>query len=186
MSEQFLTGKLLVAMPAVADPRFQKSVIFVTSHDADGAMGIVINQILPNMTLGDLFEQTGVKTDDSKKNIPVMMGGPVEISRGFLVHTPDYSSAETIIVNDHFRVSATIEALQSFAEHDVPKDVVFALGYAGWGPNQLEEEVLENAWLIVDADYELIFNTRADDKWERAMSRHGIDPARLSGDAGHA
>ena len=182
-----LTGKLLLAMPSMGDPRFHKAVIFMCSDNEEGAMGIVLNQQLPGMILGDLFQEIGceIKTP-GHADLPVLMGGPVESSRGFLLHTMDYDSAETIRVNDKYGVSGTLEALRSFAEGRGPQDMVFALGYAGWGAGQLEQEMLDNAWLVVEADHELIFNTGILDRWDRAMSRHGIDPARLSGSAGHA
>ncbi len=182
-----LKGKLLLAMPGMDDPRFHKAVIFICSDNEEGSMGIVLNHQLAGMVLGDLFTEVGLDTPPQERSDePVMMGGPVETSRGFLLHTMDYDSAETIKVNDKFGVSGTLEALKSYAEGQSPRNVLFALGYAGWGPGQLSQEILDNAWLVVDADYELIFNTDITDRWTRAMSRHGIDPARLSGNAGHA
>ncbi len=182
-----LKGKLLLAMPGMGDPRFHKTVIFMCSDNAEGSMGIILNQQLPGMVLGDLFTEIGIDVPaDADSKQPVMMGGPVETSRGFLLHTMDYDSAETIRVNEKFGVSGTIEALKSYATGQSPRSVLFALGYAGWGPGQLSQEILDNAWLVVDADYELIFNTNITDRWDRAMTRHGIDPARLSGSAGHA
>lgn len=182
-----LRGKLLLAMPNMGDPRFHKAVIFMCSDDENGSMGIVVNHIMPNMLLGDLFEELKYEPKDkADEHIPVLMGGPVETSRGFLLHTMDYDSPETIRVNEKFGVSSTIEALKSFGDGVGPKNVLFALGYAGWGKGQLEQEIRDNAWLVIDADYELIFNTDIFDKWNRAMTRHGIDPNRLSGYAGHA
>lgn len=182
-----LKGKLLLAMPNMSDPRFHKAVIFICSDDIQGAMGITINQPMANMNLGDLFDELKCKTVfESRAAVPVLAGGPVETTRGFLLHTRDYDSPETIRIDEKFAITATIESLQAFAEGKGPKDVIFALGYAGWGKGQLEQEILDNAWLVIDADYELIFNTEATDKWDRAMSRQGIDPLRLSGFAGHA
>lgn len=182
-----LKGKLLLAMPNMGDPRFHKAVIFMCSDNEEGSMGIVLNQQLPGMVLGDLFEEIGCKIETPHHaGLPVLMGGPVETSRGFLLHTMDYKSGETIRVNEKFGVTGTLESLKSFAEGHGPKNMIFALGYAGWDEGQLQQELLDNAWLVVDADYELIFNTDILDRWDRAMSRHGIDPARLSGSAGHA
>lgn len=186
-NETSLKGKLLVAMPNMGDPRFHKTVIFICSHDENGAMGIVTNQVFPNMLLGELFEQIECNVlAPEKRELPVLSGGPVETSRGFLLHTTDYDSPETITVNEKFGVSGTIEALKSYGEGHGPRDMIFALGYAGWGKEQLDQEILDNSWLVVDADYELIFNTGIFDRWDRALSRHGIDPVRLSGSAGHA
>lgn len=182
-----LKGKLLLAMPNMGDPRFYKAVILMCTHDANGSMGINLNQLMPNMMLGDLFDELKFDVQfEYSSHVPVLMGGPVETSRGFLLHTLDYDSPETIHVNEKFGVSGTIEALKSYAEGKGPKDVIFALGYAGWGKGQLEQEILDNSWLVVDADHELLFNTDISERWDRAMLRHGIDPARLSGSAGHA
>ncbi len=182
-----LQGKLLLAMPGMGDPRFYKATVFICTHDENGAMGLIINQVMPNISLGDFFEQLSceIKMPEAA-GTPVLNGGPVDTERGFLLHTRDYSSPETIIVNEKFGVSATIEALESFARGNGPKDMIFALGYAGWDSGQLEQELLDNAWLIVDANYELVFNTDVQERWDRAMFLHGIDPSRLSTSAGHA
>lgn len=182
-----LKGKLLISMPSLDDPRFYHAVIFVCAHDETGAMGLIINHPLPGMTLGDLFKELKFEAKDQTiKNSPVLSGGPVETSRGFVLHTVDFAQPGTIPVDEKFSISSTIEALQAVAEGKGPKEMVFAVGYAGWGAGQLDEELHENAWIILDASYELVFNTEISEKWERAMARNGIDPNRLSIESGTA
>lgn len=182
-----LKGRLLLSMPTLNDPRFYHAVIFICAHDETGAMGIIINHPLPGMTMGDLFGE--LKFNAAQEDIaalPVLSGGPVETSRGFLLHTADFSLPGTIPVNEQFAVSSTTDALEAVAKGKGPKEMLFAVGYSGWGAGQLDEELHENAWIVLDANYELVFNTEIADKWDRAMSRNGIDPTRLSTDAGNA
>ena len=182
-----LKGKLLLAMPMIGDPRFHKSAIYMISHDQNGAMGLMLSQFVPDMVLGELFEQIETTpVDPLAAQMPILQGGPVETTRGFLLHTADYKAAETTVIDEKFSVSGTLDALQDYAEGKGPKDMIFILGYSGWGPGQLERELKENAWLVVDPTHELIFNTDAADRWSRAMFRYGIDPVRLSDVAGHA
>ena len=182
-----LKGKLLLAMPGLGDPRFYKSVIFICSHDDEGAMGLIINQVFPHMKLGELYEQLGsTRSDLAHAEQTVRIGGPVDTSRGFLLHTSDYRSPETIAVDDRFGVSGTLDALKSYAEGEGPNEMIFMLGYSGWDAGQLDREILDNSWLVIDAAHELIFNTETSECWDRAMLRAGVDPARLSGNAGHA
>lgn len=182
-----LKGKLLLSMPTLNDPRFYHAVIFICAHDETGAMGIIINHPLPGMKMGDLFNE--LKFDVSDQRIGdtiVLSGGPVETSRGFLLHTSDFTLPGTIPVDDKFAISSTTDALQAVAEGKGPKEMLFAIGYAGWGAGQLDDELHENSWMVLDANYELVFNTEIADKWDRAMARNGIDPSRLSTDAGNA
>lgn len=189
MSEiiQNLTGKLLLAMPGMADPRFNKATIFICSHDKQGAMGLVVNYPLPQLALGQMFEQLHLQTDATAPiSLPVLSGGPVEPSRGFMLHTSDFMQPDTISVLGKFGVSGTIDALKAVAAGVGPKEMLFMLGYSGWGAQQLEQELQDNSWMIVDADHELLFNTSAEDKWDRAMGRIGINPVMLSTVAGRA
>jgi putative transcriptional regulator len=182
-----LTGKLLLAMPAMGDPRFFKAVIFVTSHDANGAMGLVINHSIMDMTLGNLLKQMKIEpAAGAPLDLPVLCGGPVESGRGFLLHTTEFTLPETVIVGDRYGLSGTIDALKIIADGKGPRDLVFVLGYAGWGAGQLEQEIQDNAWLIAEADPNLIFGTSLDDKWDRAYARLGVDPRRLASESGHA
>ena len=182
-----LKGKLLLSMPALGDPRFYHAVIFICAHDETGAMGIIINHPLPGMKMGDLFSELKFNVANNRiATLPVLSGGPVETARGFLLHTADFSLPGTIPVDEKFSVSSTTDALEAVAKGEGPKEMLFAVGYAGWGAGQLDDELHENAWMVLDASYELVFNTEIADKWDRAMARNGIDPARLSSDIGNA
>lgn len=182
-----LTGKLLVSMPHMADPRFSNSVILICTHDHAGAMGLVLNHALPHLNFGDLLKQFDITPKSfAMQNYPVLSGGPVDSARGFLIHTADFSVKDTIIIDHKFGISGTLEALQDVANGKGPKDILFLLGYAGWGPQQLEDEIAQNSWLICPADYDLIFGTGTNVKWERALWRMGINPSMLSAEAGRA
>lgn len=185
-----MNGKLLLAMPSMSDPRFHKSVIFVCAHDENGAMGLVVNQKMQGVAFSKLLEQLGLLSDiDVSKgdiNIPVMSGGPVEAQRGFVLHGSDFNREETISVNEDFAVTGTVEALKDIAQGNGPDELLFVLGYAGWSPGQLDDEIQQNAWLMLDADQQIIFGTGPDDKWDAAIKRLGIDPSMLSGEAGRA
>lgn len=186
----YLSGKLLLAMPGMTDPRFARAVIFLCAHDANGAMGIVINQTMPDVKFGELLSQ--IKTSsplELPKNIPavpVMRGGPVEMARGFLLHGGDYKKPDTIKVDEQFGVTGTVDALKDIAAGKGPEKMVFALGYAGWSAGQLDKELQENAWLSIDADAEIVFKTPPKDKWDRAFKKLGVDPGMLSAAAGRA
>lgn len=186
MGGKFLTGKLLIAMPQMGDARFKKSVIFLCAHDANGAMGIAINQEMLHMPLSMLLAQLSLKAGDDFDDFPVLQGGPVETARGLLLHTSDVLKSDSIRIDAHYAVTGTIEALKDIVDGGGPADKLFALGYAGWGAGQLEAELAENAWLIVDADPELVFHVPADEKWDRAYAKLGVDPGLLNGAIGHA
>jgi putative transcriptional regulator len=182
-----LTGKLLLAMPTMTDPRFYKSVIFMCTHDESGAMGLIINQSPLNMAMSQLLNQLNIQHAPSALlSLPVLTGGPVEPGQGFMLHTSDFEQPETIKVNEKFGVSGTIEALRATAEGKGPKELIFTLGYSGWSAGQLEEEIQENAWMIAEATHELLFNTPIESKWDRAMARIGVNPVMLSTVAGSA
>ncbi|HEY8964079.1 MAG TPA: YqgE/AlgH family protein [Alphaproteobacteria bacterium] len=183
---QFLVGKLLLAMPQMGDPRFKKSVIFICAHDAKGAMGIAINQELDHMPLSLLLAQLSLQTGEDFDDFPVLQGGPVETARGLLLHTADVLKSDSIRIGDSYAVTGTIEALKEIVAGAGPADKLFALGYAGWGGGQLEAELADNAWLIVDADPDLVFRVPADEKWDRAYAKLGVNPGLLNFAAGHA
>jgi len=183
----YLTGRLLLAMPAMGDPRFHKAVIFMCAHDANGAMGLVINHTLPGVDLSQLLEQLNLKPEEHKApEAPVMSGGPVETARGFVLHSNDFKQADTIRIDDNFSVTGTIDALKAIASGDGPDRMLFILGYAGWSPGQLDREIKQNAWLVADPDPELIFISSPDEKWNMAIRKLGFDPGMLSGEAGRA
>lgn len=182
----YLTGKLLVAMPQMGDPRFHKAVIFMCAHDANGAMGLVINHILPGLELSELLTQLHIEDVQPDEDIPVMSGGPVETARGFILHEGDFSQVESLKIESDIYVTGTIDALKAVAQGQGPEKMLFILGYAGWTAGQLDQEIQQNAWLVIDADPDVIFNGDADDRWDRAIRKIGVDPSMLSGEAGRA
>ncbi len=188
IDDNYLTGKLLIAMPSMSDPRFHRAVIFVCAHDEEGAMGLVINHELPGVEFSDLVSQLKFESDITfdTLNLPVMYGGPVESARGFLLHSTDFERADTMQVAQKYNITGTVDALQDIALGKRPKDLLFILGYAGWDAGQLDEEIRQAAWLVVDADPDLIFGGDVDEKWLRAVTKLGVDPAMLSSTAGRA
>ena len=182
----YLPGQLLIAMPSMTDPRFEKSVIYMCAHNADGAMGLVINRAIDSLTFPELLEQLEIDSGSGGDQIRVLFGGPVEQARGFVLHSPDYIQDASLVVDDNVVLTATIDILRAIANGTGPNNCLLALGYAGWGAGQLDSEIKSNGWLSVDADEELVFGCNLDEKWERAMTKIGIDPRMLSDAAGHA
>ena len=166
-------GQVLLAMPAMTDPRFERSVIYICAHNEGGAMGIVINKTLNSIDFRDLLKELDIPTDPTTRNITVHFGGPVENQRGFVLHSLDYEHAELLVVEGLVGLSATLDILRDLAQGSGPKHSILALGYAGWGPGQLEAEFQENAWLSVPANETLLFDVPNDDKWERAFNSIG-------------
>lgn len=185
-SAGYLTGQLLIAMPNMRDPRFARSVIYVCAHNADGAMGLVVNRLVGSVTFPDLLEQLGIEGGTTCEEIRVHFGGPVESGRGFVLHSGDYSHDSTLQVDKETALTATVDILSDIAQGRGPQRSLLALGYAGWGPGQLDSEFQANGWLSVAADEALIFDDDLDSKWERAIGKLGIDVSSLSGEAGHA
>lgn len=181
-----LTGQLLIAMPAMPDPRFARSVIFLCMHDERGAMGIIVNQVVDGLEFEKLLEQVGIKDTPPKRRIAIHVGGPVETGRGFVLHSNDYALDSTLDVDGGIRLTQSIEVLKEISRGGGPRRCLLALGYAGWGPGQLEREIKQNGWLNVAADEELIFGGASGDKWRRALAKMGIDPTTLSSTAGRA
>ena len=182
----YLTGQLLVAMPTMADPRFERSVIYLCAHSSEGAMGLVVNKLAGSLTFPDLLEQLGIDGPDAREDIRVHFGGPVETGRGFVLHSAEYLQDSSLQVNDAFALTATVDILRDLAYGSGPRQALLALGYAGWGPGQLDQEIQKNGWLHVEADELLVFDGGLEDKWDRAIRKLGFDAAMLSGDAGHA
>jgi len=183
---QWLTGQLLVAMPGMGDPRFTHAVIYICSHGPNGAMGLVVNRLFGEADFNALLEQLNIKSSDSTPDIPVHFGGPVEVGRGFILHSGEYLREGTTRIDDNVGVTATVEALQEIADGKGPDRVMMALGYTGWGAGQLEDELKSNGWLTVSPDDAILFDANLETKWERAMAKIGIHPAMLSDTAGHA
>jgi len=186
----YLTGKLLLAMPGMGDLRFHKAVIFICAHDVNGAMGLVVNHTLPGLEFNQLLGQLGIPSNIevnlSDLSVPIMSGGPVEAARGFLLHSGDFSQDDTIRIDELYSVTGTVDALKEVASGKGPEKMLFILGYAGWSPGQLDEEIQNNSWLVVDPDPSLIFDADPEEKWTRAVQKLGIDPGMLSGTAGRA
>jgi putative transcriptional regulator len=182
----YLTGQLLVAMPQMRDPRFARSVIYMCAHNADGAMGLVVNRRVGSITFDDLLQQLGLGPNRRNDDIRIHFGGPVEQGRGFVLHSSDYQQSGTMRVDEGVALTATLDILKEIAAGGGPRRSLLALGYSGWGPGQLDAEIQANGWLQVPADEELVFDENVDNKWERAIGKIGIDFSMLSGDAGHA
>ncbi len=190
----FLDGQFLVAMPGMTDERFARAVIYVCAHSSEGAMGIVLNRPASNVNMPDLLVQLEIIPELERISLPqkvgqmqVLMGGPVETSRGFVLHSPDFHIAQsTLPIDDSVCLTATVDILRAIARGNGPENAVLALGYAGWGAGQLELEMQSNGWLNCPADAELIFKTSVDTRYEMALRRIGIEPAMLSMQAGHA
>jgi len=183
--EHSLLGQLLVAMPGMQDPRFEKTVIYVCAHSMEGAMGLVVNKACEEITFPDLLEQLGIEEYGASNRIDLHFGGPVESSRGFVLHSPDYLRDASLVVDDEVALTATIDILKAMASGVGPRRSLLAIGYAGWGPGQLDTEILNNGWLHVDADNDLVFGNDLGVKWEQAMQKIGIDHRMLSDEAGH-
>ncbi|WP_038145085.1 YqgE/AlgH family protein [Thioclava atlantica] len=184
-----LTGKFLIAMPGMGDPRFEHSVIAVCAHSPEGAMGLIVNKPLPKPDFSELLESLGIEPEgsDSSTHRPILFGGPVETGRGFVLHSPDWRSAEgQMEVSERLRMTGTRDILEDIAMGRGPDRALMALGYAGWGPGQLEEEILDNGWLTADGDADLALDDDHATKWMRALEGMGIDPRTLSAAAGRA
>ena len=191
---RFLDGHLLVAMPSIGDPRFDRSVIYLCAHSAEGAMGIVVNKPAEGITFPELLERLNIVPEGQRISLPpsiarmhVQFGGPVETGRGFVLHTTDYFAADsTLPIDEKIGLTATLDVLRAIARGRGPRRALMALGYAGWGPGQLETEIQRNGWLHCAADDAIVFDGNLDGKYERAMRKIGIDLTKLSGQAGHA
>jgi putative transcriptional regulator len=182
----FLTGKILVAMPHLSDPRFDHTVIYVCGHDSQGAMGLIVNKLLPSVSFLELISQMGIDTLEEGREVPVHYGGPVEVGRGFVLHSTDYLSDSTVIIENGYAMTATLDILRAIANEQGPSRAILALGYVGWGAGQLEQEIHQNGWLMIDADMDLIFSQELELKWREALASIGVDPSILSIDVGHA
>lgn len=186
-SEIDLTGKLLIAMPGMADPRFETSVVYICAHSPEGAMGLIVNKPVAEIDFDDLLEQLEIDRGKGKHGLGVHFGGPVEHGRGFILHSADYQSeGSTLRVNPDFAMTATRDILVDIANGDGPDQRILMLGYAGWGPGQIEDEIGQNGWLSCDADPSVVFAGADGGKWEAALRSMGVEPIMLSGDAGHA
>ena len=190
----YLDGQCLIAMPGMRDERFRRTVVYLCAHSDEGAMGLVINRSAPDLQLPELLIQLGIvdSADAIRLRAPelavqVLKGGPVETGRGFVLHTSDYFiETSTMPIDEGVCLTHTVDVLKAIASGGGPRQAFLALGYAGWGAGQLEQEIQANGWLHCDADPSLLFDIGLDTKYQRALSKLGVDPARLSSTAGRA
>lgn len=185
-SEGYLAGHVLVAMPGMQDPRFARSVVCLCAHSPEGAMGLIMNKPLPGLSFDDLLKQLGLDPVPPARRIRMVSGGPVESGRGFVLHTPDWEAEGSLRISSDIALTASVDILKAIASGGGPAEGFLALGYAGWGPGQLESEILANAWLAVPADRALLFAATPEAMWRDALARLRVDPAALSGTAGRA
>ncbi len=184
--ESVLTGHLLIAMPGMEAAHFNQAVIYLCAHSPEGAMGLVLNRPLSSPTFDDLLKQLGVAPVPPARMIDLHQGGPVDSGRGFVLHTSDWIGDGSLVVDPDVALTASLDVLKAFADGGGPEHGLLALGYAGWGPGQLDQEMQENAWLSAPASLNFLFDREHDTKWRRAMAILKIDPALLSLSAGHA
>ena len=191
---RYLDGQLLIAMPVMGDPRFERSVIYLCAHSAEGAMGIIVNRPAGSIDFPDLLVQLDIikkadqiKLPENAETLRVLKGGPVETGRGFVLHSSDFFiENSTLPIDDGICLTATLDVLKAIAKGDGPGNALLALGYAGWAPGQLETEIQDNGWLHCSADPDLIFGPDVGHKYERALQKLGIHVGMLSSEAGHA
>jgi putative transcriptional regulator len=185
-NEGYLTGQLLIAMPGMQDARFARTVVYICAHNEDGAMGLVVNRLVGAITFPDLLRQLNIEPTKLTEEIRIHFGGPVESGRGFVLHSCDYLQEGSLNVDGAVALTATVDILRDIAAGLGPKNRLMALGYAGWGPGQLDSEIQANGWLHASADADLVFGEDLDSKWERAIATLGVDITNLSDAAGHA
>jgi putative transcriptional regulator len=182
-----LTGKCLIAMPGMRDARFAHSLVYLCAHSPEGAMGLIVNKPTTDLRMHDLLDHLSITPGPAMRNLPVHFGGPVEHGRGFVLHDDGYrSDLATLAVDRGFGMTATLDILEDLAAGRGPEHAILALGYAGWGPGQLEQELAQNGWLTCEADRDLVFTTPDAGKWEAALARLGVSPLMLSQEAGRA
>jgi putative transcriptional regulator len=182
----YLAGHLLIAMPGMQDPRFDHTVVCLCAHSSDGAMGLIVNRPLAGMEFDELLRQLAIEPVPPQRRIRMVSGGPVEGGRGFVLHSDDWSTEGSLPVMPGLALTASLDILKAIAGGGGPKAGVLALGYAGWAPGQLEDEIQRNAWLSVPADEALVFSDDTSRTWDAALAKLRVDPALLSAAAGHA
>lgn len=188
-----LEGKFLIAMPGMGDPRFEKAVIFLCAHNAEGAMGFVVNRRLEQPTMSGFLSQLNIVDAEEARALPTKLarspmrsGGPVEPGRGFVLHSPEFRTASTLRVTETVSLTATLEILRAIATGKGPQKSLLLLGYSGWASGQLESEIVANGWLTSQGDEGIVFDAPDEAKYQRALRLIGVDPRSLSGEAGHA
>lgn len=182
----YLAGQLLLAMPGIGDPRFERSVIAICVHDEQGALGIMVSGAVEGLTVGDLMRQLDIEPGAALDDIPVLIGGPVEPGRGFVLHTPDYAGQSTVMVAGQWALTSTLDVLKDIVAGKGPRQWLAALGYTGWAPGQLDQEMTRHGWLATPGDTTLLFESAIDARWPLAFGRIGIRVQHLSAEAGRA
>ncbi len=186
MEEAGLEGRFLIAMPGIGDDRFHRSVILICAHSDQGAMGLVINQPAESISFDELLEQLDIEQNEATASTPIRIGGPVESGRGFVLHSSDYQGETALDIAGKFMLTGTVDILRDIARGEGPSKRMIALGYTGWAPGQLEQEIQQNGWLSSDSVPEIVFGESDDDKWVAALSEMGISPELLSAEGGSA
>lgn len=181
----YLSGQLLLALPGMGDPRFARAVIAMCAHDDDGALGIGVGRLVPRLRLHELLQQLDIDPG-AAPDAPIHLGGPVEPQRGFVLHGLDWGGQDTLIVGGSWGLTSTLDVLRAIAEGRGPSRWLVALGYAGWGPDQLDEEMTGNAWFTTSAADSLLFDTDVEDRWSAAFASAGVDSRLLASGIGHA
>lgn len=183
----FLNGRCLIAMPGMRDDRFDRSVIYICVHSAEGAMGLMINRPIHDLTFSALLSQLNITAaEEQHSSPPILAGGPVDVIRGFVLHSPEYTSNATLAMTDLTSLTVTTDIIRDISNGTGPKNFLITLGYVGWSGGQLEREIKENAWLPVDSSVDLLFSLSPEKKWEYALKTNGIDPLLLSAEQGKA
>ena len=185
-NQGYLAGKLLLATPDMRDPRFARSVVLLCQHNVQGAMGIIINKPLPKLPFKQVMQQFNLRITQNTPNHVMHFGGPVETSRGFVLHGDDYSSQHTETISSKVNVTATIDVIRHIASGDGPQQCLMALGYASWSGGQLEQELQVNAWLVTHSTTALLFDMPSDERWDKAYQQLGLNPAQFISHAGSA
>lgn len=183
----FLNGQCLIAMPGIQDNRFEHSVIYVCAHTSEGAMGLMINRPIKDLTFSSLLTQLNIEQpSELSKEPPILTGGPVDVIRGFVLHSPEYTNPATLTMNSLTSLTVTTDIVRDISKGIGPKNFLITLGYVGWGDGQLEQEIKENAWLPIEASTDLLFLLSPEKKWKFALEKMGIDPLFLSSEQGKA
>ena len=183
---KYLTGKCLISMPNLGDERFEKSLIYICAHNNNGAMGFVVNKKIKEFSFSDLAEQIPITFSPHVAPVSLYQGGPLDRVRGFVLHSTDYLKGDSIETGGGVAISSSIDILTDIAVGNGPAENIIALGYASWAPNQLEQEIINNFWLVAPASPELVFKTKDEDKWKKAIETLGVDLSRLSLFSGRA
>ena len=182
----FLNGQCLIAMPGLQDDRFDRSVVYICAHTQEGAMGLMINRPIRDLTFSVLLSQLNIAQSEKQMAPPILAGGPLDVIRGFVLHSPEYTSNATLAMTNITSLTVTTDIIRDISKGAGPKNFLITLGYVGWGGGQLEQEIKENAWLPVETSTDLLFLLSPEKKWEYALKKMGIDPLLLSSEQGKA